>query len=310
MKPKRIVLAGGTGFLGQCLQRHYQHQPVEVVVLTRQARAPHDNVRYVAWDGRTSAGEWATEVDGCDLLINLSGRTVNCRYTSENQRQIINSRVKNTRVLGEVLAACAAPPPLWINAGSAAIYGNAGPEEHDEHDPRLGTGFSAEVCRQWEAAFAAVDTPRTRKVYLRIGLVLGLPGGVLEPFLRVVRWGLGGTIGHGNQGITWLDELDFCRLIDWLEEQPEVAGVINAAAPNPVSNVEFMRELRRAVGAPVGLPGPAPLVRLGTWLLGTESELVLTGRYAVSRVLREQGFPFDYPHLRGSLRRIFGPPQR
>ncbi|GGC12671.1 NAD-dependent epimerase [Parapedobacter defluvii] len=300
---RKIVIAGGSGALGSLLINAWKDEEVDLVVLTRQRKAQEGRVRYVWWDAR-SPGQWEQEVEGSALVINLVGKSVNCRYTGKNKAEIIRSRVDATRILGEVIGRLKRPPELWINAGSAAIYGNAGLVVKTEDDMAFGKGFSPEVCKQWEQAFFSAETPQTRKVFLRIGMVLQHGRGVLKPFVNLARFGLGGTIGSGEQYMTWLHEVDFVRLIAWIVEHQQVQGVIHASSPYPVNNRDFMKAIRTALGVPFGFPHYEWSTKFGAWLIGTESELVLSGRRVVSNVLQEEGFVFRYPEIQEALRQL------
>ena len=299
----KIVIAGGTGALGGLIASTFAQNGTEVVVLSRKAKNHKDNIRYLLWDAK-NLGEWVNELEGAKALINLVGRSVNCRYTEKNKKEIIDSRVNSTLILGKAVLACTTPPEIWINAGSAAIFGDSGAAFKDE-DCIVGSGFSPEVCKQWEKAFNSVHTPFTRKVFLRIGMVLQKGGGVMKPLERIVKCGLGGKFGNGDQFITWIHQDDFVGLINWVMENKEFNGVVHVASPNPVPNKTLMKELRKALGIPFGLPNPEFLIKIGTMVIGTEAELVLSGRRVVSRILREKGFAFKYPEISTALNNLY-----
>src|SRR5215212_4571059 len=271
----RVVLAGGSGFLGRALAREFARNGYEPVVLTRKPRK-NSRVRQVVWDGRT-VGPWARELEGAAAVVNLAGRSVDCRHTPEHRREIVESRVHSVDVIGRAIAACAEPPKVLVQAASLAVYGDAGRRVCGEDAP-AGRGFPVEVCLRWERAFDSLDLPATRKVLLRIGFVLGRGGGALPLLARLARLYLGGTIGGGRQYISWLHARDFCRLVLWCVEHGEAEGVFNATGPCPVTNAEFMCELRCALGRPWCPRLPAWLARLGAFLMRTEPELALTGR--------------------------------
>lgn len=301
--PRKLIVAGGTGALGSIITARYPNTDTEVVVLTRNALPDQHNVRYVRWDAAT-LGIWAAELEGATAVVNLVGKSVNCRYTRANKREIIQSRVDATTVIGKAIQQTTSPPRVWINAGSAAIFGNAGPAIKTEESMDFGEGFSPEVCKQWEAAFRDAHTPLTRKIMLRIGVVLQNGGGVLKPFVRLARFGLGGPIGSGEQYLSWLHETDFVRLVEWVIEQEEVEGVLHACSPFPVKNRDFMRAIRKELGVPFGLPNPAWSTKIGAYLIGTESELVLSGRRVVSRVLEKEQFEFRFPKIADTFRNL------
>ena len=295
---KKIILAAGTGFLGQRIIALCSNRDVEFVVLTRSPKAAHGNVRYVAWDGKT-IGPWQQELEGAEAVINLAGRTVNCRYTEENRKQIVDSRVDSTNAIGIAINRCAQPPKVWVNAGSAAIFGNSGPHIMTEDSPQ-GTNFSAHVCQLWEETFNDIITPLTRKVFYRIGMVLGQGGGVLEPFLNLARFGLCGRQGNGQQYVSWMHELDFVRSIDFAIAN-NIEGTYNCTAPEPVTNATFTTAVRLAMHMPIGIPAPSLFVQIGGALIGTEPELLLTGRRVVPAKLLRDGFEFKYPSLDSCL---------
>lgn len=292
----KAVLAGGRGFLGHSLAHYLAARGWQVTVLTRAPNTPGE----VAWDGR-SLGSWARELDGADALVNLTGRSVNCIHDEANRREILASRVDSVRVLGEAIAGCARPPPAWVQCGSLALYGDAGDRACDESAPAAGD-FSARICRQWEEAFNAAPTPATRKVLLRIGLVLGPGGGALGPLVKLVRRFLGGTVGSGRQYLSWLHADDMNALFLAAMGRADLNGAYNACSPHPVTNAEFMRELRSALGRPWSPPAPEWLVRFGArFVLRTDGDLALTGRRGVPARLLAQNFPFQFPYLREAL---------
>jgi uncharacterized protein (TIGR01777 family) len=236
--------------------------------------------------------------------VNLAGKSVDCRYTEANRREILASRVDSARALGAAIRAAARPPRVFVQAGSLAIYGNAGDRVLDD-GAAPGEGFSVDVCRAWEAAFAELELPGTRKVMLRIGFALGRDGGALGKLVRLARLGLGGRVGDGLQWISWLHQDDLDRIFIRAIEDATMAGTYNATGPTPVTNDAFMRALRAAVGMP-GLPAPAALVRVGAWALGSEAELALHGRRAIPAWLAEQGFAFRHVDLARALDDLVG----
>ncbi len=300
MKNAKWVIAGGAGFLGQAILQKYGNTDLRIVILSRQGRPSgatpvYENVSYVHWDAR-QPGPWMDHLEDSQAVINLVGRSVNCRYTARNRKEIIDSRVNATRVLGHAIRACERPPKVWVNICSAAIYGDRGETWMDE-DCTPGEGFSPEVCKRWEAAFNESDTDQTRKVLLRLGLVLQRDRGLLKPFSRLVRLGLGGKMGMGKQYLSWIHEEDFTGILASAIATADWEGVINAASPCPVTNEDFMRALRSAYGVRFGLPNPATILGFGAWLIRTEAELLLTGRRVVPAVLQKKNFHFRYPRL-------------
>jgi len=304
MKNERIILAGGSGYLGTLLAADLAERGCDVIVLTRNPRPREGAVREVCWDGRT-LGEWAGLLNGARAVVNLTGRSVNCRYTPEHRREIVESRVESVKVMGEAIRRCAQPPRVLVQASSLAIYGDPGERWCDEGTV-AGAGFPAETCLLWEKAFNESPTPKTRRVLLRIGFVLGRSGGALNVLGRLTRWGLGGRVGSGRQYISWLHERDMTRIFLAAIEREEMVGVFNASGPDPVTNAEFMKELRRALHRPWSPPAPAWAVHIGSWLLRTEACLALTGRRCTPKRLLEHGFTFAFPDLEEALREIYG----
>ncbi len=309
-----MILAGGSGFLGQDLARVLLAKGCEVVVLTRRPGAGGEtgknetrdlgSYREVEWDGRT-VGAWAGLLDGARAVVNLAGRSVNCRHTPQNRREIVDSRVDSVKVIGAAIRKCARPPEAWVQASTLAIYGDLADQWCEEDSPS-GTGFPAEVTIAWEKALAEEQTPGTRKVALRIGFVLGRDGGALKVLAKLARLGLGGTTGSGRQYISWIHLDDMSRMFVEAIERGDWEGPFNATGPEPVTNQEFMRELRRAVNRPWSPPAPAWAVRVGAWFMGTEGDLALTGRRCAPRRAMEMGFEFRFPGLRGALEEILG----
>lgn len=295
MKTRHILLAAGDGFLGRLLTRHFLARGDRVTVLSRKPRPdPRPRLRVVGWDGETP-DRWVAELDGADALINLAGRSVNCRYGSANRREILESRLRTTATLGRALQRCVRPPAVWLNSSSATIYRHELDRPMDEATGEIGEGFSVDVCRRWEAALEEARTPRTRKVALRTAIVFGLgAGGVFAAFNRLVRLGLGGPMGPGTQYVSWIHADDFVRAVDWLIGVPDLDGAVNLAAPHPLPNAAFLHELRRAAGQPFGLPAAAWMLEVGAFLLRTETELLLKSRRVIPGRLIDSGFTFQF----------------
>ncbi|MBE0539761.1 MAG: TIGR01777 family protein [Verrucomicrobia bacterium] len=311
MKPRRIILAGGSGFLGQALARHYLASGLEVVSLTRTPQPASSGVRQIAWDGRT-LGLWARELEAAEAVINLAGRSVNCRYHERNRRVILESRLNPTRVLGEAINQCAKPPCVWLNSSTATIYKhNFGPAWDESGEiggtPEAKDEFSVAVATAWEQAFDEAETPNTRKIALRSAMVLGHGANSVFPVLRrLVRCGLGGKMGSGRQYVSWIHQEDFCRAIDWLLQAEQFSGVVNLAAPNPVTNAEMMRTLREICVVPIGLPATRWMLEAGAFLLRTETELILKSRRVIPGCLAAGGFEFRFPILRRAFENLCG----
>jgi uncharacterized protein (TIGR01777 family) len=302
-RPK-VLLPGGSGYLGRYVANDWARRGFEVVVLSRHSGEHSGAIRSVHWDGET-IGPWAKELEGGAAVVNLAGKSVNCRYSARNRQEILASRIDSTRVLGEAIAACERPPPVWVNSASATIYRHALDRPMDEATGETGSGFSVDVCRRWEQTFFEAPTPRTRKVALRTAIVLGAGrGGAMGMFLKIARLGLGGTLGRGDQYVSWIHIEDFARSVQWAVEHPELEGPINCASPNPVPNREFMWALRKACGQPIGLPAARWMLEIGAFFLRTETELLLKSRRVVPARLLESGFSFQYPELEPALAQI------
>lgn len=301
----KVVIAGGTGFLGLNLARELAGAGGEVVLISRRPPAAPGPWTHAAWDGRT-LGDWVKHLDGAAALVNLAGRTVDCIKTPDHCDEILRSRVEATTVLGRAVRQIDRPPPVWVQMSTAHIYGDP-PEVICDEDSAFGYGLAPFVGRAWEEAFAAAVLPDMRGVILRTSFVLGRSGGALPRLARLARWGLGGKSGHGRQGMSWIHERDMNRLFVRAITNNAMTGAYIATAPSPVSNATFMRELRRALGQPIGLPATSWMVRLGAPLvMRTDPELALYGRYCVSRRLREESFEFHFPELRPALEDLFG----
>ena len=297
----KIVIPGGSGQVGTVLARAFQAQGHEVIVLSRRPmRAPWS---VVAWDAKT-LGIWAASLENADAVINLTGRSVNCRYTPENRRAIVESRVQSTQILGEAISRATYPPHVWLQAGTATIYAHRYDAPHDEKTGILGGAepnvpetwrFSIDVAQAWERALEEADTPHTRKVEMRSAMVMSPdPGGVFDTLLTLVRHGLGGQSGDGRQYISWVHDLDFIRSLHWLMAHDEISGPVNIAAPQPEPNADFMRHLREAWGIPFGLPATEWMLEIGARVLQTETELILKSRRVVPGRLQAAGFTFEF----------------
>lgn len=298
----KIVIPGGTGQVGTILARAFHQGGHEVVILSRGRRgAPW---RVVKWDAET-LGDWAVEFERADAVINLAGRSVNCRYTAANRRAIKESRVNSTRIVGEAIARATHPPHVWLQMSTATIYAHRYDTPNDEADGILGGSerdapdtwrFSIDVASSWERALDEACVPRTRKVKMRAAMVMSPDsGGVFDTLLNLVRYGLGGQAGDGRQYVSWIHYEDFVRAVYWLIERDDFAGPINLAAPNPVPNSEFMRALRAAWGIRFGLPATKLMLEAGALFLKSETELILKSRRVVPGKLLESNFNFHYP---------------
>lgn len=305
-RPLRIVLPGGSGQVGSMLASHFQQQGHHVTVLTRSPyTAPWQSVH---WDAE-NPGPWTEHLEGADVCINLTGRSINCRFTPQNRADLYNSRINSTRLLNHVISNLDSPPRLWLNASAATIYRHSLDTDMDENGEQGGNeligkrrrapeswNFSVQLIKDWEAAFFETQTPRTRKIALRSGIVFSpVAGNVFAVFMNLVRLSLGGTQGNGRQYISWIHETDYARAVDFLITHEELAGPVNIVAPHPMPNRQFMAALREAAGFPNGLPAPALFIEIGAFLMRTESELVLKSRRVVPGRLLDAGFQFEFP---------------
>lgn len=293
----KIVIPGGSGQVGQILRRALVGKGHEVVIVGRGTNAD------AQWNGR-SAGPWTRQIDGADVVINLAGRSVNCRYGDANRREIKESRIDSTHAVGDAIARAAKPPRVWLQASTATIYAHRYDAPNDEQTGILGGDepgvpetwrFSIDVAKSWERATIEASVPGTRVVRMRTAIVMSPDrGGPFDILYKLARRGLGGTIGDGRQYVSWIHEHDLVRAVEWLITHEELEGAINLAAPNPLPNRDFMRALREAAGMRIGLPAPRPLLEIGTFLMRTESELMLKSRRVVPRRMLESGFTFQY----------------
>lgn len=311
---KRIILAGGAGFLGQALANHFLARQWDVVILTRTPGQIGVLGRPVAWDAR-GPGAWEKELEGASTLINLTGKSVNCRYNARNRQAILDSRVDSTRVLGEALGRCAQPPSLWLNASTATVYRHTFGAPWDENGETESTAeakdrFSVEVAWAWEQALNDAATPGTRKVAMRMAMVLGLGKNSVFPVLRrLAKFGLGGRMGDGRQFVSWIHETDYCRAVEWLLTHDDLDGPVNLVAPNPISNAEMMQSLRRNCGAPFGLPATHWMLEVGAFVLRTETELLIKSRRVVPGRLLKSGFEFQFPTVGEAFQELINRPK-
>ena len=306
-RPLRIVLPGGSGQVGRMLARFFQERGHHVTVITRGPyTAPWQTVH---WDGLT-LGPWVETLEGTDVCIHLSGRSVNCRATARNRRELYDSRIGPTRLLHQAFACLVNPPRLWMNASTATIYRHSLDKAMDEATGEIGGNelisprrrapekwnWTVELVKDWESAFFGAATPRTRKIALRTALVFSpAPGSVFATLSHLVRAGLGGTQGNGHQLVSWMHESDYARALEFLMNHEDIDGPVNLSAPHPLPNREFMAALREAWEMPNGLPAPAALLKIGMFFLRTEPELVLKSRYVVPGRLLDAGFQFEFP---------------
>jgi uncharacterized protein (TIGR01777 family) len=309
MNVQTIILAGGSGFLGTILADYFTARGTKVVILTRIPRPRDDSIREVWWDG-TNLGEWAKELEGARALINLAGISVNCRYHAKNRKLMLDSRLDSTRVLGEAVARCTNPPPVWLNSSTATIYKHTLGPAWDEAGEIGGCAaakdiFSVHVATEWERVFNEAVTPRTRKVALRSAMVLGHgKNSVLPNLLRMARLGLGGSLAGGRQFVSWIHQEDWSRAVEWILEHEDLSGSVNLASPNPVTNAEFMAAIRKVCHVPVSLSSPLWLLELGAFFLRTETELIIKSRRVVPGKLLAHGFTFGHALLLPAIEQL------
>lgn len=298
---KKLIIAGGTGFLGKVLIDHFKSKVDEIVVFSRKDSQEQNNIRFVIWDAQ-NLGPWQSELNNADVLINLTGKSVDCRYNAANKAEILRSRIDSTRVLNQAVLACENPPKHFINSSTATIYQHSLHEPNDENGI-IGSDFSMNVAKAWEAAFFETETPHTMKTAIRTSIVLGTEGGALVPMMRITKLGLGGKQGSGNQMISWMHELDYARAVAFIIEK-KLDGVVNVTAPHPVKNHEFMEEMRRGLQMRFGLNSPRFLLELGAVFMRTETELLLKSRFVMPRRLLNAGYTFEYPSIDKALNNL------
>lgn len=320
MNPAKIILAGGSGFLGGELAQHFAALGWDIVVLTRTPNSRSDQVRELAWDTK-SLGDWARELEGATAVVNLTGRSVDCRYNAKNRREIMDSRVNSTRVVGEAIAQCKSPPRVWLNSSTATVYRHTFGPAHDECSQEMDSAtnakdaFSVEVAQAWERALFEArllltpdrspsdgEREMTRRVALRTSMVLGLGRNSVFPVLRrLTKFGLGGRQGSGKQFVSWIHIEDFCRAVEWIIAHEEIRGAVNLCAPNPLPNAEMMSTLRQVCKIPFGLPATEWILEIGAFFLRTETELIFKSRRVVPGRLVASGFEFRFSNFREAL---------
>lgn len=302
---KKIVIAGGTGFLGQLLTEYFENLGFKIIILSRSHRVDKSNVTYVKWDGK-SRGYWTKYLEGATALINLNGKSVDCRYHEVNKQLIYDTRIESTYILGEALKSLDLPPAVWINASSATIYRHAVDRVMDEETGELGTGFSVDVCKKWEQVFFNSESTSIRKVALRIAIVLGRSGGALQPLKQLARLGFGGRQGSGKQYFSWIHQSDFCRIVEFIINNQEMRGFYNVAAPDPIPNYQIMKHIRNLMRMPIGLSMPEWMLKIGAFLIRTETELILKSRRVVPGRLILEGYKFVYPCIKETMKDLLG----
>ena len=289
---KTIVIAGGSGFLGQVLNIYFSERDYHVKILTREPKMENE----IYWNAK-DLGKWTEALENAEALINLTGKSVDCRYTDSNKKLIYDSRIDSTHALGLAINLCDKPPKVWFNSSTATIYEASLTYENDEEYGILGDDFSMNIAKSWEEAFYSIKNPKTRKIALRTAIVLGKKGGAMLPLKRLTRFGLGGKQASGNQKVSWIHEQDFARAVEFLLINKELQGNFNLSVPKPTDNKTLMKSMRKSLNVPFGISHPTWLLNFGAKLIGTETELVLKSRNVVPKRLLDNGFQFKYENL-------------
>nr|WP_321237419.1 TIGR01777 family oxidoreductase [uncultured Psychroserpens sp.] len=296
MKTKTITIAGGSGFLGQVLEHYFSKQGHTIYILTRTPTRHND----IYWNSK-DIEDWAKILEQTDVLINLTGKSVDCRYNEDNKKLIHDSRIDATHVLGLAINLCEQPPKLWMNSSTATIYRHSLDKKMTEDQGELGDDFSMNIAKSWEKAFYSITNPKTRKIALRTSIVMGKHGGATLPLKNLVKFGLGGKQASGKQKVSWIHELDFARAIDYLIENENLEGNFNLAVPKPTNNQTLMKNFRKVMRVPFGISHPKWLIKFGAKLIGTEAELVLKSRNVVPKRLLDNGFKFIHSNIEIAL---------
>jgi uncharacterized protein (TIGR01777 family) len=294
-----IIIAAANGFIGESLMQYFSKN-YHVIGLVRKFPKISNGHEYQIWDGKT-LGSWATSFENATAIINLAGKSVNCRYNDLNKAQIYSSRLESTRVIGEAIKVCKTKPKVWLNAASATIYAHSLERPNTEKNGIIGTGFSVDVCQQWEKSFNEFSYLGVRQIVLRTAIVLGKNGGVMVPFKNLVRFGAGGKMGVGNQQFSWIHENDVCKSMNFLIDNESLEGVFNIGSPFPVTNETFMRTLRNKMKIPFGIPNPTWLLKVGSRIIKSEAELILKSRFVLPERLLEAGYEFEFQKIEDCL---------
>jgi len=297
---KKLIIAGGTGFLGEVLINYFKEKASEIVVFTRSRKNNYDTIRYVYWDAQSLTG-WEKELEGADVLINLAGKSVDCRYNERNKSEIMASRVNSTSILNKAVLQCSIPPKHWLNSSTATIYRHSEDKQMDEVNGEIGHDFSMNVAKVWERTFFQTKTPDTFKTALRTSIVLGKNGGAYPMIKKLTQLGFGGKQGNGNQYVSWIHEYDFARAVAFIINQ-KMEGVVNVVSPTPVRNHEFMKTIQNLVKIPFGIPISKTLLEIGAKIIGTETELVLKSRNVIPARLHNEGFEFKYSTVKKAIK--------
>lgn len=296
---KKIIIAGGSGFIGQELANYFKDKFL-VIVLTRGNSKTANGITFINWDVK-SLGNWAAELEGAEALINLTGKSVDCRYNEANKAEIYASRLDSTAILGEAIKQCKQKPKVWMNAASGTIYRNEYEKPNTETNGIIGEGFSVDVCQKWEQLFYSFSLDEVRQINLRIAIVLQKDKSVMVPFKNLAKFGLGGKAGNGKQMFSWIHVDDFCSAIDYFINNNNCAGTYNLASPNAVTNAYFMQKIREKINMPIGINQPKWVLEIGAWLISTETELLLKSRWVYPERLIQEGFEFKYKRIEDAI---------
>lgn len=292
---KTILIAGGTGFLGQVLETYFSNKNYKVKILTRKP----EKENHIYWNAK-DLSDWTTSLEGIDILINLTGKSVDCRYTEKNKKLIYDSRIDSTHALGLAVNLCENPPKFWLNSSTSTIYENSYNKEMTEENGDIGNDFSMNIAKSWEATLNSIVTPQTKKIVLRTSIVLGKYGGAFIPLKRLTQFGLGGKQWHGKQKVSWIHEQDFAKAVDFLIEE-KLEGTFNIVSPKPITNNELMKTLRKSLKVPFGISQPKWLLKIGAKIIGTETELLLKSRNVIPKKLINHSFKFKYTNIEDAI---------
>ncbi|KPH15350.1 TIGR01777 family oxidoreductase [Chryseobacterium sp. ERMR1:04] len=295
----KIIIAAGTGFLGKNLEQYFTEKGNQVYILTRSPKRENE----IYWDAK-NLGEWKNILESTDVLINLTGKSVDCRYTEKNKKEIYSSRIDSTKILQQAIDQCINTPKVWLNASSATIYTHSETQLNTEENGIIGDDFSMNICKSWEKEFFTAKNENLRKVALRTSIVLGNNGGAFPKLKLITKLGLGGKQGRGNQNVSWIHIDDFCKAVECIISHENISGPINITAPNPLSNEQFMKELRKEMKVPFGLNAPVWQLELASLFLKTETELLLKSRNVYPEKLIKNGFQFSYPTVESAFNNL------
>ena len=293
---KKIIIAGGSGFLGKVLETYFVQKEYQVKILTRNPKRNNE----IYWNAK-DLGAWTNHLENAEALINMTGKSVDCRYTESNKKEIYNSRIDSTNLLGLAINLCENPPKAWFNSSTATIYRHSLDKQMTEENGEIGNNFSMDIAKSWEKAFYKVTNHKTRKIALRTSIVMGRNGGAITPLKALTKFGLGGKQATGKQKVSWIHELDFARAIDFLMQNENLEGNFNLSVKYPTNNKTLMQIMRKVLGIPFGISHPVWLIRLGAKLIGTESELVLKSRNVIPKRLLDNGFKFQFETIELAL---------